>query len=46
MYKPGKAGGEPEIVDESGVLQKFGVAPEQVVDVLALIGDTSDNVRG
>ncbi len=46
MYKPGKAGGEPEIVDESGVLQKFGVAPEHVVDVLALIGDTSDNVPG
>ncbi len=27
MYKPGKAGGEPEIVDESGVAKKFGVAP-------------------
>ncbi len=46
MYKPGKAGGDPEIVDESGVLQKFGVAPERVIDVLALIGDTSDNVPG
>jgi DNA polymerase I len=46
MYKPGKAGGDPEIVDESGVLQKFGVAPERVTDVLALIGDTSDNVPG
>jgi len=46
MYKPGKAGGEPEIVDETGVAKKFGVAPAQVVDVLALIGDTSDNVPG
>jgi DNA polymerase I len=46
MYKPGKAGGEPEIVDETGVEKKFGVAPEHVVDVLALIGDSSDNVPG
>jgi DNA polymerase I len=46
MYKPGKAGGEPEIVDELGVEKKFGVGPEHVVDVLALIGDTSDNVPG
>jgi DNA polymerase-1 len=46
IYKPGKSGGEPEIVDESGVQKKFGVAPEHVVDVLSLIGDTSDNVPG
>ena len=26
--------------------QKFGVPPEQVVDVLALMGDTIDNVKG
>ncbi|MBM3777333.1 MAG: DNA polymerase I [Acidimicrobiia bacterium] len=32
--------------DEAGVAAKFGVAPEQVVDVLALLGDTSDNVAG
>ena len=30
----------------SGVLEKFGVKPSQVVDVLALVGDTSDNVAG
>jgi DNA polymerase-1 len=30
--------------DEAGVAQKFGVKPSQVVDVLALVGDTSDNV--
>jgi DNA polymerase I len=46
MYKPGKSGGEPEIVDESGARKKFGVPPEHVVDVLALTGDTSDNVPG
>ncbi len=46
MYKPGKGGGEVEIVDESGVRQKFGVRPDQVIDVLGLIGDSSDNVPG
>ena len=29
-----------------GVVEKFGVKPDQVVDVLALVGDTSDNVAG
>jgi len=28
------------------VKEKFGVAPEQVVDVLALMGDTIDNIKG
>ncbi len=32
--------------DEAGVVQKFGVPPAQVVDVLALMGDTIDNIRG
>ncbi len=32
--------------DSEGVVQKFGVRPEQVTDVLALVGDTSDNVAG
>ena len=26
--------------------EKFGVAPEQVVDVLALMGDSIDNIKG
>src|SRR5213592_3020603 len=32
--------------DADGVKDKFGVAPGQVVDVLALMGDTIDNIKG
>lgn len=32
--------------DETGVQDKFGVSPAQVVDVLALMGDSVDNVKG
>ncbi|MFN7979773.1 MAG: DNA polymerase I [Vicinamibacterales bacterium] len=32
--------------DAEGVKTKFGVLPSQVVDVLAIMGDTSDNVKG
>ena len=32
--------------DAGGVKEKFGVEPAQVVDVLALMGDTIDNIKG
>src|SRR5512138_2518405 len=32
--------------DAEGVKEKFGVPPELVVDVLALMGDTIDNIKG
>ena len=35
-----------ETLDEAGVLAKFGVPPERIVDYLALVGDTVDNVPG
>ena len=35
-----------ELLDESGVKEKFGVPPEHITDYLALIGDKSDNVPG
>jgi DNA polymerase-1 len=33
-------------LDREAVVAKFGVQPEQVVDYLALVGDTSDNIPG
>jgi DNA polymerase-1 len=32
--------------DAAGVKEKFGVTPGQVVDVLALMGDSIDNIKG
>ncbi len=34
------------VLDEKGVLEFFGVTPAQVIDVLALMGDSSDNIPG
>jgi DNA polymerase-1 len=33
-------------LDETGVEEKFGVRPDQIIDYLALMGDKSDNVPG
>lgn len=33
-------------MDREGVVEKFGVTPEQIVDYLALMGDTVDNIPG
>lgn len=47
QYKPGKGGGEAELYDVKAVCEKYGIArPEQVIDLLALCGDASDNVPG
>jgi len=34
------------IMDEAGVVEKFGIKPSQIIDYLALVGDTSDNIPG
>lgn len=34
------------IYDSKGVLEKWGVQPEQMIDYLALVGDSSDNIPG
>ncbi len=36
----------PERLDEAGVREKFGVAPDRIIDYLTLMGDTVDNVPG
>lgn len=33
-------------MDRQGVVDKFGVTPEQIIDYLALMGDTADNIPG
>jgi DNA polymerase I len=32
--------------DRAGVINKWGVEPEQIIDYLAIVGDTSDNIPG
>ena len=34
------------VMDIEGVKEKFGVAPEQIIDYLVLMGDSSDNIPG
>ncbi|MEX0719176.1 MAG: DNA polymerase I [Balneolaceae bacterium] len=46
MMKPDNKNGGFDIIDREGVRDYFGVYPEQVIDVLAIIGDTSDNIPG
>lgn len=46
LLKPGFKGSDYELVHYDGVKSKFGVNPDQVIDVLAIIGDSSDNVPG
>ena len=47
LVPPPTAGeGSWKRLDAVGVLEKFGVTPEQIADYLALMGDTSDNVKG
>jgi DNA polymerase-1 len=35
-----------QIYDVAGVQEKFGVHPNQIIDYLAIVGDTSDNIPG
>lgn len=41
-----KKGNVNEVLDPEGVKAKFGVYPHQVIDMLAMMGDASDNVPG
>jgi len=46
VARPSKPTAPEEIVDIEGVVRRYGVAPRQVIDVLALVGDASDNIPG
>ena len=46
LYAPSGRRGEIRIFDRKGVLEKWGVPPEKIIDLLGLMGDASDNVPG
>jgi len=46
QWIPPTGGGAGEWVDSSGVEARWGVRPDQMIDLLALMGDASDNVPG
>ena len=47
QLKPGKAGSESELVGVQQLCEKWGIKePSQVIDMLAICGDTADNVPG
>jgi DNA polymerase-1 len=46
VLNPGREGAGALMYDRATVEEKFGVPPERVVDVLALVGDAVDNVPG
>jgi DNA polymerase-1 len=47
QYKPGKSGSENEIIDSAKVCEKYNIhRPEQVIEILTICGDSSDNVPG
>ena len=46
VLAPLRRGEEYVWIDRDGVLERWGVPPEHVIDVLALLGDTIDNVPG
>ena len=47
QYKPGKSGSENELIDVDKICGKYGIStPEQVIEILTICGDASDNVPG
>lgn len=35
-----------EMIDEAAIMEKYGVSPRELIDVKALMGDSSDNIPG
>lgn len=46
VYNFKRGSNEPEIINPKKVVEKMGVPPEKVIDLLSLMGDSSDNVPG
>ncbi len=47
QYKPAKGGNDVEIIDYAKICSQYGISsPEQVIDILTIWGDSSDNVPG
>lgn len=46
MLIPSRTGTGFELRDEAAVVEKFGVLPSGIIDYLALVGDTADNIPG
>src|SRR5262245_42570557 len=46
VYQLSKPSASAAVIDRAGVIDKFGVPPERVIDVLALMGDSVDNIPG
>ncbi len=46
VYVPARGKIPAKIYDEAAVEAKMGVEPEQVIDLKALMGDSSDNIKG
>ena len=46
LYSPGGARGQTKIYDNKGVEERWGVPPENMIDLLGLMGDASDNIPG
>jgi len=46
IYALKRGAGNPEILGPEAAVERFGVPPEKVIEVLGLMGDSSDNVPG
>ena len=46
MLRPGRRGDDWQELDEEYVLERYGVGPERFIDILGLMGDSSDNIPG
>ncbi len=47
LWKPGKKGNEHEVIDTDKLKEQWGIeTPAQIIDILALMGDSADNIPG